>query len=58
MKLFYLPIYIVFISNVKAFENNAHGLSIAGLERAPNDATVLFISIAPSEGAGIRAVLC
>lgn len=55
---FYLPISILFISNVKACENNAHGHSIAGLERAPNNATDLFISIARSDSGGFRAVLC
>ena len=58
MKLSCLPIYVVLVSDVKACENNAHGHSVAELERAPNDATDLLISIAPSEGAGIRAVLC
>ena len=58
MKLSYLPIYIVLISDVKACANNAHSHSVAELERAPSDATDSLISIAPSEGAGIRAVLC
>lgn len=58
MKLFYLPTSIVFISDVKACENNAHGQSVAGLERAPNNATGLFISIAQSDGGGMGAVLC
>lgn len=42
MKLFYLHIYIVFISDVKAYERNAHDHSTAGLERAPDDARSVY----------------
>jgi len=34
---------VVFISDVKACGSNPHSHGIAGLERAPNDATDLFL---------------